>query len=213
MKKEGIQGERSIIRSRLSWLNSVSHVYRDINPHIPQYISQAPWYVSLGRPSLTHQRPQEEKQKDLSSIDDWYKKGVVKDKVATKFRKGACENCGSMTHKKKDCLEVMKIIRETQNDEVSVVVVWFQRPRKVGAKFTGKDIRPDEHLQPKLMFSYDAKRDRWNGYNPDNHQAVIEEYRKIETAKQQLKAEKLQSELLSGKLSESSIKVHIVYFV
>lgn len=77
----------------------------------------------------------------------------------------------------------------------------------MGAKFTGKDIRPDEHLQPNLAFSYDAKRDRWNGYNPDDHQAVIEEYRKVETAKQQLKAEKLQSELLSGKLSESSIKV------
>lgn len=26
--------------------------------------------------------------------------------VATKFRKGSCENCGAMTHKKKDCLEV-----------------------------------------------------------------------------------------------------------
>ena len=85
------------------------HTNRDINPHIPQYISQAPWYVSLGRPSLKHQRPQEEKYKDLSSIDDWYKKGVVKDKVATKYRKGACENCGSMTHKKKDCLEVRSV--------------------------------------------------------------------------------------------------------
>jgi len=34
-----------------------------------------------------------------------------------KYRKGACENCGAMTHKKKDCME---------------------RPRKVGAKYTGE---------------------------------------------------------------------------
>jgi hypothetical protein len=34
-----------------------------------------------------------------------------------KYRKGACENCGAMTHKKKDCME---------------------RPRRVGAKYTGE---------------------------------------------------------------------------
>lgn len=79
---------------------------RDINPHIPQYISQAPWYVSLGRPTLKHQRPQEEKQKHFNAINEWYKKGVKEGQKATKFRKGACENCGAMTHKKKDCLEV-----------------------------------------------------------------------------------------------------------
>ena len=28
-------------------------------------------------------------------------------KRATKFREGACTNCGAMTHKKKDCLEVI----------------------------------------------------------------------------------------------------------
>ena len=60
---------------------------------------------SLPRPSLTHQRPQEEKQKQFSDISEWYQKGTQK-KAAIKFRKGACENCGSMTHKKKDCLEV-----------------------------------------------------------------------------------------------------------
>ena len=98
-----------------------------------------------------------------------------------------------------------------------MVTVWFdyssphylQRPRKVGAKYTNKDIQPDEYTQPNLDFTYDAKRDRWNGYNPDDHQAIVEEYAKIEMAKRALKAEKLQVELLSGKISESAVKVSV----
>ena len=64
-----------------------------------------PTFPPPSRPSLTHQRPQPEKQHELSGISEWYKKGT-RGETATKFRKGACENCGSMTHKKKDCLEV-----------------------------------------------------------------------------------------------------------
>ena len=55
-----------------------------------------------------------------------------------------------------------------------------QRPRKLGAKFTGKDIRPDEFVQPLLEFDYDGKRDRWNGYNPDWHQEIVDEYARVE---------------------------------
>eukprot|EP00731_Ephydatia_muelleri_P020379 Em0013g106a len=156
---------------------------RDINPHIPQYIAQAPWYVSLGRPSLKHQRPQKE-EVEYASTEEWYKRGTS-DKVAHKFKKGACENCGATTHKKKDCLE---------------------RPRKIGAKFTGEDIRPDDYTQPDLLLNYEAKRDRWNGYDTSAHQAIVEEYNKVEMAKRQLKAERLQNELLSGKLSEETVK-------
>ena len=77
----------------------------------------------------------------------------------------------------------------------------------MGAKFTNQDIKPDEYVHPDLTLTYDGKRDRWNGYNTNEHQAVVEEYAKVEMAKRQLKAERLQAELLEGKLSETSIKV------
>lgn len=146
---------------------------RDINPHIPQYISAAPWYYGTSGPTLKHQRPQEELQAQYSGIDEWYKKGVDTTKVATKFRKGACENCGAMTHKKKDCLE---------------------RPRKVGAKFSNAQIAHDEFVQPDLKPDFDGKRDRWAGYDPANHREIVEEYQKIEEAKRELKAEKLKED-------------------
>ena len=85
---------------------------KDINPHIPQYISDAPWYTEPKGPTLKHQRPQEERQIKYSGITDWYRKGVNKEKVATRYRKGACENCGASTHKKRDCLERPRKVRK-----------------------------------------------------------------------------------------------------
>ncbi|XP_033122450.1 pre-mRNA-splicing factor SLU7-like [Anneissia japonica] len=151
---------------------------RDINPHIPQYISTVPWYVGLDHPTLKHQRVQEEKKKVYNGIDQWYKKGVKEGAVATKFRKGACTNCGAITHKKKDCLE---------------------RPRRVGARFTSNNIAPDEYEQPKLSFDYASKRDRWNGYDEQDYDDVLEEFAKIEEAKKELKAAQLEGEMMSGK--------------
>ncbi|XP_062539500.1 pre-mRNA-splicing factor Slu7 [Armigeres subalbatus] len=143
---------------------------KDINPHIPQYISSAPWYYNTAGPTLKHQRPQDDRKQEFSGIDEWYKRGVDTTKVVTKFRKGACENCGAVTHKKRDCME---------------------RPRKVGAKFNGAKIAHDEFVQPKIVADYDGKRDRWAGYDPANHREIVEEYQKIEHAKRELRAQKL----------------------
>jgi len=73
-------------------------------------------------------------------------------------------------HKKRDCLE---------------------RPRKLGAKFTGTNFAPDEFIQPKLDLSFDGKRDRWNGYDAAGYVEVIEEHRKVEEVKKDVKKQRL----------------------
>ena len=48
-------------------------------------------------------------------------------------------------------------------------------------------------------------------YNPDQHQEVIEDYAKIEVAKQAVKAQKLQEELLAGKMQDAHVVIIIFY--
>lgn len=75
-----------------------------------------------------------------------------------------------MGHQKKECLE---------------------RPRKIGARYSNTNIAPDDCEQLVLNQSYDGKRDRWAGYDPSQHKAIIEQFQRIEEAKRQLRAEKL----------------------
>ena len=60
---------------------------KEINPHIPQYMSSAPWYLNDNRPSLKHQKNWREGEADAGKQ---YDRGV-KVFQAKKFRKGACE--------------------------------------------------------------------------------------------------------------------------
>ncbi|KAJ3023603.1 mRNA splicing protein [Thoreauomyces humboldtii] len=135
---------------------------KDINPHIPHYISQAPWYLDIDHPTLKHQKYQ---PKAEGSINDWYARGARQGPAATKYRKGACENCGAISHKTRDCVE---------------------RPRKTGAKWNGRDIHADEVVLD-VELGFEAKRDRWNGYDPQEHVALAEEWELVEEARRKLR--------------------------
>ena len=119
---------------------------------IPGFVSKTPWYLQQqeakeGGDEFSHQRTKTVKPAmESSSIS--IAKGSLGD-VKTRFVAGACENCGSTSHKRKDCLE---------------------RPRKMLAKFSGEklasdDIRPDNETD---RTSFEAKRDRWRGFVPSD---------------------------------------------
>lgn len=136
---------------------------KEENIYIPSFISKRPFYAGEegdDNDYLKHQRREEKNEKS-----QWYDRGKKAGPAATKYRKGACENCGSMTHKAKDCLS---------------------RPRAKGAKWTGKDIQADEVIQD-VKLGWDAKRDRWNGYDAREYRSVIEDYNQMEELRKQAK--------------------------
>ncbi|EJD52380.1 pre-mRNA-splicing factor SLU7 [Auricularia subglabra TFB-10046 SS5] len=144
---------------------------RAINPHIPQYIAKAPWYLETGGPSLDHQR-RPMYDSSSSKLDEWYARGERAGPAAKKYRKGACENCGAISHKTKECIE---------------------RPRRRGAKLTGKGIAADEIVRD-INMGYDAKRDRWNGYDAGEHSKIYEQYAAVEAARQKLREEEIDAQ-------------------
>eukprot|EP00898_Chlorokybus_atmophyticus_P000619 jgi/Chlat1/1558/Chrsp123S01838 len=134
---------------------------KEINPHIPQYMSTAPWYLNESRPTLKHQRNWKQGGGGAAATQaEWYDRGA-KTFHAAKYRKGACDNCGAITHKVKDCVE---------------------RPRKVGAKWTNTNIAPDEKVQD-FDLDYEGKRDRWNGYDASTYSRVIDLHEKVDELK------------------------------
>ncbi|KAF2264354.1 hypothetical protein CC78DRAFT_533215 [Lojkania enalia] len=142
----------------------VSAANKERNEYIPSFISKKPFYAVDESGSdtdyLEHQRLQKQE-----ADSKWYDRGRKAGPAATKYRKGACENCGAMTHVRKDCLS---------------------RPRKAGAKWTGKDIQADEVIQD-VQLGWDAKRDRWNGYDAADYDQVIQEYNELEEMKRKAK--------------------------
>lgn len=147
----------------------VSAPTKERNEYIPSFIAKKPFYVDDAATTDDHDYLEHQRlQKDSAVTDSkWYDRGQKAGPAATKYRKGACENCGSLTHKAKDCLS---------------------RPRKAGAKWTGKNIEADEVVQ-NIDLGWDAKRDRWNGYDAKEYAQVVAEYNEMEGLRKQAKSQ------------------------
>lgn len=144
--------------------NTPQNKSNERNEYIPSFIAKKPFYIDDATASdsdyLEHQRLQNDalSSKDSLATAEWYARGSKKGPAATKYRKGACDNCGSLSHKEKDCL---------------------QRKRKAGAKWTGRDIAADEVIKD-VKLGWDAKRDRWNGFEAGEYGEVVREFEEVE---------------------------------
>jgi pre-mRNA-processing factor SLU7 len=125
-----------------------------VNPYIPRFIVQTPWYVAPKNGEQTEQSPLEHQkvhseEGPKTEIKDT-EKSIFSPQIA--YKRGACENCGAVTHKTRDCVE---------------------RPKLKGSKWTGISSGAEVVIKTADQ-SFDAKRDRWHGYNPNQYDEILE---------------------------------------
>lgn len=152
-----------------------------INPHNPEFITKVPWYLGSSGPTLKHHNIQKaDHVLSLKESDELINQKISQQKknkkVSTGFRKGACKNCGALTHNEKDCVE---------------------RPRssKTSAFKTNLDIAPDEVVLNLTEFGkvdYATKRDQWKGYNNEQYKEVIDRHNRIDEERKKLKKGKME---------------------
>jgi pre-mRNA-processing factor SLU7 len=161
---------------------------RDINPHIPEYVKQAPWWFDSKQPSLKHQKAVsfDQSKAQVARFGEYAPRGIA-GPAATKYRKGACANCGAQTHDEKSCLD---------------------RPRKKGAKFTGRDIKADE-LVAEVRTDYAGKHDPYARYNADDYGEVVDRFARLEEIRREARAEAEAKALLAAKEKGEAAKARL----
>ena len=85
-------------------------------------------------------------------------------------------------------------------------LIW---PRKVGAKYSGKNFGRDEIIQS-IELGFEAKRDIWNGYDPVDYRRRVEEWNEEEDERKHRKETELAQKLAEKPPGEQEDKEELI---
>lgn len=129
-----------------------------INPHIPQYMSQAPWYLNATEGSgLKHQKS--------NKVSNWL----------TGSESRAVKSVGTKREK-----QAVSRTRDEFGEKI--------KKTKPGRRGKNKEEDADLPKDNGYDETFDGKHDRWNGYDPSQYKEVIDLYDKIEGERRKKKA-------------------------
>ena len=153
-----------------------------INPHNPDFITKVPWYLGESGPTLKHHNVQQLNTiLNLNETENLIlkkreKQKELKREKTIKYRKGACKNCGAVTHQEKDCVERPRS-RKNSAWKTGILFPFFFCFFLFTFFFfhslnyfvcLGVTIASDEvilDLEKYGKITYDAKRDQWQVKN------------------------------------------------
>ena len=166
-----------------------------INPHNPEYITKRPWYLGESGPSLNHHAVQKkDRVLSMHEADAVARERKLRQPKNAALRPGMWVE--ALYHGKTPWLQA-KVIRvnldgsaDLDFDDGSSAGSASNRLSAMARKQTAKAQKkvPREHIKTSMVFgsmmdieeegklTFDAKRDRWHGYNPNAHKITIERY-------------------------------------
>lgn len=80
----------------------------------------------------------------------------------------------------------------------------MDRPRAKGAKYTNRNIAADEKVQNIQLRGFEAKRDRWNGYTPDEWAKQAEKFEKVAEIRQKVRQKEMLDMKFRGELEDNA---------
>lgn len=154
-----------------------------INPHNPEYITKRPWYLGESGPSLNHHAVQ--KKNHLLTMHEADAVARQRKKVArqdAKLEKGMWVEA---LFKAKNPWLPAKVLRVNLDGSADVEFENGKVQRKTKREHvkTAMAFGSMVGIEQEGKMAFDAKRDRWHGYDPSQHKQTIDRYNRMDDAR------------------------------
>mmetsp|Transcript_35873 Transcript_35873/g.83151 ORF Transcript_35873/g.83151 Transcript_35873/m.83151 type:complete len:270 (-) Transcript_35873:1156-1965(-) len=178
-----------------------------INPHNPEYITKRPWYLGESGPSLNHHAVQKKNHFiTMHEADAVAKQRKKKERKDTRLQVGMWVE--ALFRGKNPWLPA-KVLKMNLDGTADVEFENGKVQKKVARAHIKTSMAFGSMLgiEEEGKLAFDAKRDRWHGYDPTAHKGTIERYNRMDDARrkrrQELKDEKFKRKMEAKKKKEA----------
>ena len=163
-----------------------------INPHVPEYMSRAPWYLNQEEGAgLKHQKAQPIITRNKQDFQQHSRIQGIKGQTRAKYGLVAKHRRGGAANDDDGLSRPSRKRRRVKTGGPAPQVPAFRGgSSSSSSSFSGGGSGGD-------MLTYDAKRDRYNGYDPELHIKNMEKYEREQALRQKLKEEEKIKQLLA----------------
>ncbi|KAJ8608814.1 hypothetical protein CTAYLR_009364 [Chrysophaeum taylorii] len=168
-----------------------------INPHNPEFITKRPWYLGESGPSLTHHVSKRAKDHVISMSEADALVAEAREKRNSTSEEGAAVHVGmwvEVLYRGKSPWVPAKVEKVRLDGTLDASLENGRRATRVPRAHLRAPKSSAASLEGLGKVSYDAKRDRWHGYDPSMHRETVERFAEMDAARAKTREQKRDDE-------------------